>query len=41
MTTEKIKKLQKINLDMAKYLANRYLTNVLYQIKEENLIYPN
>lgn len=29
------------NLDMAKYLADRYLTNVLYQIKEENLVYPN
>jgi S-ribosylhomocysteine lyase len=29
------------NLDMAKFLAKRYLDHVLYQIKEENLVYPN
>lgn len=28
------------NLDMAKYLANRYLNEVLYDIKPERLIYP-
>lgn len=28
------------NLDMAKYLANRYLKETLYDIKPERLIYP-
>lgn len=28
------------NLDMAKYLANRYLKKTLYDIKPERLIYP-
>lgn len=28
------------NLDMAKYLANRYLKEVLYDIKPERLAYP-
>lgn len=28
------------NLDMAKYLANRYLKEVLYDIKPERLVYP-
>ncbi|WP_167957860.1 S-ribosylhomocysteine lyase [Anaerosporobacter faecicola] len=28
------------NLDMAKYLAKRYLDQVLYNIKPENLVYP-
>lgn len=28
------------NLDMARYLANRYLTQVLYDIKSERLVYP-
>ena len=28
------------NLDMARYLANRYLTQVLYDIKPERLVYP-
>lgn len=29
-----------MNLDMAKYLANRFLNEVLYQITEERLVYP-
>ena len=29
-----------MNLGMAKYLAKKYLDNVLYQITEERLIYP-
>lgn len=29
-----------MNLPMAKYLAKKYLENVLYDIKEERLIYP-
>ena len=29
-----------MNLPMAKYLAKRYLENVLYDIKEERLVYP-
>ncbi|WP_230397936.1 S-ribosylhomocysteine lyase [Novisyntrophococcus fermenticellae] len=28
------------NLDMARYLANRYLTQVLYDMKPERLVYP-
>jgi S-ribosylhomocysteine lyase len=30
-----------MNLNMAKYLANRFLKEILYSITEENLIYPN
>lgn len=30
-----------MNLPMAKYLANRYLTEVLYHITEERLVYPD
>lgn len=30
-----------MNLNMANYLANKYLNEVLYVIKEENLVYPN
>ena len=29
-----------MNLPMAKYLAKKYLENVLYDIKEEQLVYP-
>ena len=29
-----------MNLGMAKYLAKKYLDDVLYQITEERLIYP-
>ena len=29
-----------MNLPMAKYLAKRYLTEVLYDIKEDRLVYP-
>ena len=29
-----------MNLGMANYLANRYLTNVLYGIKDHQLVYP-
>ena len=29
------------NLPMANYLAKRYLQNVLYNIKEDRLVYPN
>ena len=29
-----------MNLGMAKYLAGKYLDNVLYQIDESRLIYP-
>ena len=29
-----------MNLPMAKYLAKKYLENVLYDIKKERLIYP-
>ena len=29
-----------MNLPMAKYLAKKYLKNVLYDIKEERLVYP-
>ena len=29
-----------MNLPMAKYLAKKYLNEVLYQIKEERLVYP-
>jgi len=29
-----------MNLPMAKYLANKYLNEVLYNITEERLIYP-
>lgn len=29
------------NLSMAKYIANRYLTETLYNISDENLEYPN
>lgn len=29
-----------MNLPMAKYLAKKYLENVLYDIKEERLVYP-
>ena len=29
-----------MNLPMANYLANRYLEQVLYQITEKNLVYP-
>ena len=29
-----------MNLNMAKYLANDYLNNVLYGITEERLVYP-
>ena len=29
-----------MNLPMAKYLAKKYLGNVLYDIKEERLVYP-
>lgn len=28
------------NLDMARYLANKYLTQVLYDMKPERLVYP-
>lgn len=31
---------QDMNLNMAKYLADRFLTEVLYQIDEPRLIYP-
>lgn len=30
-----------MNLNMAKYLANRFLKEILYSITEANLIYPN
>lgn len=30
-----------MNLPMAKYLANKFLNDVLLNIKEENLVYPN
>ena len=30
-----------MNLNMAKYLANRFLEEVLYSVTEANLIYPN
>lgn len=30
-----------MNLPMAKYLANKFLNDVLLNIKEENLLYPN
>ncbi len=30
-----------MNLPMAKYLANKFLSDVLLNIKEENLVYPN
>jgi len=29
-----------MNLPMANWLAKRYLDNVLYDIKEERLVYP-
>ena len=29
-----------MNLNMAKYLADKYLKEVLYDIKEERLVYP-
>ena len=29
-----------MNLPMAKYLAKKYLDEVLYQITEERLVYP-
>lgn len=29
-----------MNLPMANYLAKRYLDNVLYDIKEDRLVYP-
>lgn len=29
-----------MNLDMAKYLAKKYLDEVLYDIKPERLVYP-
>lgn len=29
-----------MNLPMAKYLAKRYLENVLYDTKEDRLVYP-
>ena len=29
-----------MNLNMAKYLADKFLKEVIYEIKEENLIYP-
>ena len=29
-----------MNLGMAKYLADRYLKNVLYDIKPDRLVYP-
>ena len=29
-----------MNLPMAKYLAKKYLENVLYDVKEERLVYP-
>lgn len=29
-----------MNLGMANYLANKYLEQVLYDIKEERLVYP-
>ena len=29
-----------MNLPMAKYLAKRYLENVLYDIREDRLVYP-
>lgn len=32
---------QDMNLDMARYLANRYLNEVLYTITDEQLEYPN
>lgn len=30
-----------LNLSMAKYLADKYLENVLYNISEEQLVYPD
>lgn len=30
-----------MNLPMAKYLANKYLNEILLDIKEQNLVYPN
>ena len=30
-----------MNLNMAKYLAKRFLNEILYKITEDNLIYPN
>jgi S-ribosylhomocysteine lyase len=30
-----------MNLPMAKYLANKFLNDILLNIKEENLVYPN
>lgn len=29
-----------LNLDMAKYLADKYLTNILYNLSDKNLNYP-
>lgn len=29
-----------LNLNMAKYLANKYLTNTLYKLSDKNLTYP-
>lgn len=29
-----------MNLNMAKYLAKKYLNEVLYQITEDRLVYP-
>ncbi|MBX9809382.1 S-ribosylhomocysteine lyase, partial [Candidatus Gracilibacteria bacterium] len=29
-----------MNLPMAKYISKKYLTEVLQNIKEENLVYP-
>lgn len=30
-----------LNLDMAKYVAEKYLTNTLYQLNDKNLNYPD
>jgi S-ribosylhomocysteine lyase len=30
-----------MNLPMARYLAKKYLEEVLYSISEEQLVYPN
>lgn len=30
-----------MNLPMAKYLANKFLNNVLLNITDKNLVYPN
>lgn len=32
---------QDMNLPMAKFISNKYLNEVLYNIKDENLIYPS